>query len=1531
MKKGIKNVTTYLPYLLIIFFLLILITPFYFAKADPSSTDASISAILYDTSSYASGTTLTQAGASVNGWAVDTNKYLQIDPEVPNDGNTYKVVIELSQEFYAAIQSISTPSGYSNVDFTKNSAITINTNKKYELKQYSGKFEYTMEAKQTKGTIQLAISYDDVLWGNIANARLTPEGIKPITVKLLKGAETVKEISISSATAGAARGYSRSIYVNGVSGSCSIKPTESVPIRPTYAASNQSTYYYYYPKLTMNIKLPSYKDSNDVIHYIDMDISNFAFDFISTGTAEYTVDSSDIANGNVTMTFNNIYMKTGYILTFTTKFPSNMTAEPSSEYLFKGGNIKFIAESKNGISTDTFYNVNIHSITFTTVTEEKVAINAFKSYVTIDNRPSTAVGRIAGLGLVNTGKGDSSSKNLKYEFDIENTNRVKVTTINVPGDKNQEYINIKYTMVDDEGNKIYFDSNGNVVQEGTEGAQDYWIYSQKNGYYKSKATKNLYTRLHRNQLILTHKNYYFKSIEYTLQTIEAGMQLYNSSGSSSIASSGNFFGYINEGVTSGQKAIHKLTVTSEGINTISKTVETEMSMKNNPAFYISAQNLSKSSIEAGESLDLSGTVTIVEYPYGYATWLKNVVIAIELPSGVTINERTLNIKDGTGTKITGYTFLAPQDVGDGKYLWKIKLPDDVSIGKYSETLGNMTTGGSISFSMTLETSLSMNTTLLELKNMIYVSGINQTNSSGGSYNFAIKRDKYDINENGGTDDYVTGVRENNTVTCQITPKSATLDLDNSISIKSNGNILSSGDNNLYTKDDILTYTVHIGCTSGGQVDNFQYYIPIPKSVAKKDDFIINKNNFEFALQSEATMTGNDIFNLQYTSDTGLEYETAKSVTNWYLAEDIENDNTLNWSDITMIKITMKNGIIENGNSCDISVDMKYGGNTYKEQAGMINEWASGGEYNYYNNGRIASGNMATTPISVMLNCEINLADITLTAAKDRILVGDAANQVTVNSGLPQFVNSQTFTIQKLETYNVELKTKNYMQSNLDMASVDANQYFAITIKLNNNSEYDLIKDTKIGNNNSNTIPNLTYELYNANALSDNLQTRYVSVTLKSNNGVVIKQKVNINRQLAVASEVQPAIVAGRNFSPSSDTTITVTITEDSSFTAQFAAEYLPSLYSSQKIMLSENIPKDARIILVDMRENQAPTYWYYITNGLEGLEIDLSSFKQIGTTSGCNYSKSNNSGNENEQFILAVDFSNCKTFIERGTHTINLKFEGDEVDDFTFTSLDFITTAKREFSMNLSTTNTMFDSDFAVNYNLSSILGVETKYLGKKLALIITAPSDLPLDSNIIINSNKYYMNSNREFIIPMDEIQTGNKSVIMKLSSDTIPKTANTYTLNIALWVSATANGTKPKLGEKLDNKDITVSSKNILQPALKVNSIENRLINTDELKNTNSVNIDYKKIEECKLTLELQKKVGNGYQKVTNSLVEVDGVTSHTMGVFDLNIQNGNNNLNFVLSIATEKGTYRLVFKVQDSLENTLIEVPYNFIVIE
>ena len=136
--------------------------PFNVSYAEDNNSTA-LSVILYDTNQYGAGTgtELTTSGAIINDWQYDTSKFLQINPNVPDDGNIYSITVKMPKEFYAVTNSVSAPVGYSSATFTKNTAITAtnyySSTKTYNLNNYSGTFKYTLESGVTSGTIQMEI------------------------------------------------------------------------------------------------------------------------------------------------------------------------------------------------------------------------------------------------------------------------------------------------------------------------------------------------------------------------------------------------------------------------------------------------------------------------------------------------------------------------------------------------------------------------------------------------------------------------------------------------------------------------------------------------------------------------------------------------------------------------------------------------------------------------------------------------------------------------------------------------------------------------------------------------------------------------------------------------------------------------------------------------------------------------------------------------------------------------------------------------------------------------------------------------------------------------------------------------------------------------------------------------------------------------------------------------------------------------------------------------------------------------------
>mgnify|MGYP006969239924 CR=1 FL=1 len=125
-------------------------------------------------------------------------------------------------------------------------------------------------------------------------------------------------------------------------------------------------------------------------------------------------------------------------------------------------------------------------------------------------------------------------------------------------------------------------------------------------------------------------------------------------------------------------------------------------------------------------------------------------------------------------------------VAQNNILWKIKLPEDICIGRASEDIGTLPSGDTISFDLQLDTSYTMNAVTIFVKDLVTVGAYKQLNNASGSYSWASKADIYDINENGSTTDNIGGIKSSNTSACQIISQTATLEIQDSISVESNG-------------------------------------------------------------------------------------------------------------------------------------------------------------------------------------------------------------------------------------------------------------------------------------------------------------------------------------------------------------------------------------------------------------------------------------------------------------------------------------------------------------------------------------------------------------------------------------------------------------------------------------------------------------------------------------------------------------------------------------------------------------------------
>ena len=864
-------------------------------------------------------------------------------------------------------------------------------------------------------------------------------------------------------------------------------------------------------------------------------------------------------------------------------------------------------------------------------------------------------------------------------------------------------------------------------------------------------------------------------------------------------------------------------------------------------------------------------------------------------------------------------------------MWKIYVPKDITIGYYSETLYPGLNGNCIKFEMQLNTEYYMNQQTIDIKSSLFTAsaqnenGVTSVNNAAGSYDWARQTDTYDLNGDGSTSDIIGGVSPSDTTSFEIIPQKALLDISDSINVNK-GDEGDSG--HLFSSDDVVNYNLTLNCTHGGSVEDFNYYIPIPKTTSGTDNYLLTTLDdiYNLNLQNEVSVVGDDLYDVYYSTKEGLNINNAKNDDVVWLTKNEVTDFTK----VTMIKLLQKNPTIESDSFTTISLNLKYGGNDFNESAGKKITFHSAGNYTYLLNGRETSGLFATPGVTLDINYTVNLPDITLTAAPNRSpsINGNVISYQTDGTSLPRFIKSQNLSITNVSTYNVTLNTKNYMNSNLDMEGIYANEMFAVTASLNNGVEQDILTSANdssinIGLSNSNTVPILKYTIYNANNILDNSTTRYIVITFKSDNGVTIKQKININREFAKASNPVASIVSGDRYQLFDDTTTSVSISNNSSITTQFVLDYIPDMYSDKYVVFDSKLPVGTTLTLYDYVNNNNPSYWYYVVEK-ETNKIKLTDFIKMGYQS-VNYKYLTGTSKYKENYLLNINFSNAKSN-DIKQNAVHLEMMGNKVDDIKSINLSYSLNDNRAFKINMPSTVGM-GTDFNIDMNMTASLGVETNYFGKKMSYVIST-KDLPYDTYILYNNEKYYMNTSNKFIIPLGDVLDGEKNITLSFNSN-IVSLKDTYNLDVDLMVNDKSSSFNPLMGNVVASKTITLNYEVKKAPSFKITKMSERVISQKSLKNENTIHIDYIDNGSSTIYVELQKKMGNSYQKVTDKLNRIAGVTNHNTGVFNINVADGGEDITFKLANTMEKGIYRFVFTIKNNNNETYYEVPYSFVI--
>ena len=187
--------------------------------------------------------------------------------------------------------------------------------------------------------------------------------------------------------------------------------------------------------------------------------------------------------------------------------------------------------------------------------------------------------------------------------------------------------------------------------------------------------------------------------------------------------------------------------------------------------------------------------------------------------------------------------------------------------------------------------------------------------------------------------------------------------------------------------------------------------------------------------------------------------------------------------------------------------------------------------------------------------------------------------------------------------------------------------------------------------------------------------------------------------------------------------------------------------------------------------------------------------------------------------------------------------------------------------------------------------------------------------------------NSTNRYIV-ITYVSDNGLSIRQKININReLAKASNEFT--VYLLVSANSDADTPLMGEIVASKKVIVKSQIVKNPAIKIKGMSNRIISKFDLQKEQKIIFDYVAASNTKVYVELQQKIGTGYQRVTDKLNRVDDNVKHNMGIFAINPSDGVNDIMFKLSNSTSVGTYRLLFTIKDIDDNVIFEVPYTFIV--
>ncbi|MBE5935245.1 MAG: hypothetical protein E7262_05575 [Lachnospiraceae bacterium] len=1065
-----------------------------------------LTAALYDNISHTGAkTNLTDTGVTVSNWRYDRSKFLMINIDMHASQNIHTVRIELSREMTFVGDITNVPIGCKDVKFepNDNDIIANGDASKCELNPKTGTLIYYLKPNVTKVSIPVELRYDVTFWDRKSYSSIAPDGTDIVKVSLNYEEEkgtylpqgVIKTLKVSKVTTGVEKpraGYN--VYQNDRFIGTASRAKDCILY---LLCADQSIEQTYFKEGIFEINLPYWKDNRGQKIYLNCDVNNMVHHkAIFGGAVNYEIIEN--SESKIRIRIKDMYYKTGYFV-FKLPFEAPNDIETTATKLqFANGNYSLKAINNAG-DTITSFQYTITAEYFQVKDVEDVWMFTTGSKTVGVTNSKEHVSHMGGFFIENRGTLDSVPKTIDVSFPTN----LLITTFNAPYNTEEEYIEITYGLKNDNGSTVTIDG------------KKQWTHKIKNSNYNSQiTTENTFVTVSRQDLPVEHRKYYFTSINYTTKKFAAASKQFNNVEQWGYNSGGNFYGYLRSGISTGSSNASRLSITSKagsGIGTLSNYAYTVAESTLSTAYGIDSVKFSKDIIEAGDSVELSGSLFTLTYPYGNIQTIKDIQLGFELPIGVSVEDiDTMTITNADGRNIKPQS-LTSKSIGNGKKMWIVKIDPSYMIGYYNERLRPVEEGHRLNYTVVLKTEKDLELTSLFTDQIMWASAGNRNNSASGYYIWCVGDDTYDLNNNYRTSDKIAKVNSSYSAKCVINARTPRIDATDSVSVEGKGSVKGTFATTK-NKNDIITYKVKLESDSNSTSNKCEYYIPIPKVDSGRDDKLVCNNEedrFNFNLLEEAKITGNATVSVYYTTSKGQTYKTASENNSiWKSYKDVKA------SDVTMIKLVLSTVSNKKGMEVDVSLRMAYGGAEYLEEIGQKNVWKSYGSYEFFTNSKKVAGVVASSGCSTRLGyTDPEVENITLIATPN---VSPTKVNVTKESfpdaeknktfTMPMYTKEQTYTISDIQVSNLTVKSSEYIKENQEtMSQEEANKTFGFTLNTEGGNEIDVYNGVgkEIGGNKNGEVPKITLNMYYGSKFNDSLTNRSITITLTSNLGLNI--------------------------------------------------------------------------------------------------------------------------------------------------------------------------------------------------------------------------------------------------------------------------------------------------------------------------------------------------------------------------------------------------------------------------------------------